>query len=50
VQRAALLDTGEIVERRVTVDELRSAQALWLINSVRGWMPATLAGAIVGSG
>ncbi len=64
VQRAALLAAGEIVERRVTIDELRSTQrvtidelrsaqrvssndlraapALWLINSVRGWMPATL--------
>ncbi|HEX6973463.1 MAG TPA: aminodeoxychorismate synthase component I, partial [Vicinamibacterales bacterium] len=40
--RAALLESGEIVEQRVTVEQLRGAGQLWLINSVRGWMPATL--------
>ena len=42
VKRQELLAAGEIVERRVTVEELQQARELWLINSVRGWMPATL--------
>ena len=37
--RAELLDRGEIVERVVTVDDLRRAERTWLINSVRGSMP-----------
>jgi para-aminobenzoate synthetase/4-amino-4-deoxychorismate lyase len=40
--RAELLEAGTIVERRVTVAELPLATGLWLINSVRGWTPATL--------
>ena len=40
--RAQLLDDGEIVERRITVDQLRAASGGWLINSVRGWVPFTL--------
>ena len=40
--RAELLERGEIVERVVTVDEVRAAEQIWLINSVRGWMPAVL--------
>jgi para-aminobenzoate synthetase/4-amino-4-deoxychorismate lyase len=40
--RAELLQTGEIVERRITVAELRGASRLWLINSVRGLIEATL--------
>jgi len=40
--RAELLAAGAIIERRVRVDELQSATALWLINSVRGWLPATV--------
>jgi branched-subunit amino acid aminotransferase/4-amino-4-deoxychorismate lyase len=42
--RAELLARGEIVERSVRVDELRGAPRFWLINSVRGWMDAVLAG------
>lgn len=42
VLRAELLETGAIAERRLTVADLRRAPELWLINSVRGWMPATL--------
>jgi len=41
--RAELLDTGQIHERIVTLDELRSADEIWLINSVREWWAATLA-------
>jgi para-aminobenzoate synthetase/4-amino-4-deoxychorismate lyase len=35
--RGELLDRGEISERIVTVDDLRRATRLWLINSVQGW-------------
>jgi para-aminobenzoate synthetase/4-amino-4-deoxychorismate lyase len=38
--RAQLLDAGEIVEARISRQELQSASELWLINSVRGWMKA----------
>jgi len=40
--RAELLESGEIQESIVTLDELRAASEMWLINSVRGWWPATL--------
>ncbi len=42
--RAELLTTGEIVEARVKIEDLRTASHIWLINSVRGWVPAVLAG------
>jgi para-aminobenzoate synthetase / 4-amino-4-deoxychorismate lyase len=42
--RGELLDRGEIGERIVGVDDLRRATRVWLINSVQGWRPATLAG------
>ena len=40
--RQALLDAGDLVERPVTLAELSRADALWFINSVRGWMPVRL--------
>jgi branched-subunit amino acid aminotransferase/4-amino-4-deoxychorismate lyase len=40
--RAELLDAGEIHEEIVTLDELRSASGIWLINSIREWWPAEL--------
>ncbi len=40
--RAVLLDKGRIRERPITVDELRSADELALLNSVRLWRPASL--------
>jgi para-aminobenzoate synthetase / 4-amino-4-deoxychorismate lyase len=40
--RADLLQSGEIAERRILVDELRAAERIWLINSVRGWVAAEL--------
>jgi para-aminobenzoate synthetase/4-amino-4-deoxychorismate lyase len=40
--RAELLGTGAIHEQRVRVDDLTRATGVWLINSVRGWTPATL--------
>ena len=36
--RAELLDAGTITARTVTLDDLRSAERVWLINSVRGWV------------
>jgi hypothetical protein len=36
------LRRGEIQERVVTLDNLRSASRLWLINSVYEWRPATV--------
>jgi para-aminobenzoate synthetase/4-amino-4-deoxychorismate lyase len=42
-ERAALLADGTLAERAITVDELRRADGLALLNSVRGWRPATLA-------
>jgi para-aminobenzoate synthetase/4-amino-4-deoxychorismate lyase len=40
--RAELLARGEIQERIVTLDDLRSASRLWLINSVYQWRTATV--------
>jgi para-aminobenzoate synthetase/4-amino-4-deoxychorismate lyase len=35
--RGHLMERGAIRERRITVEELRDAREVWLINSVRGW-------------
>jgi branched-subunit amino acid aminotransferase/4-amino-4-deoxychorismate lyase len=40
--RQELLDRGEIVEGRITLDDLKSASRVWLINSVREWWPAEI--------
>jgi para-aminobenzoate synthetase/4-amino-4-deoxychorismate lyase len=40
--RAVLVREGRLVERRVTVAELREAQEIALVSSVRGWRPASL--------
>ena len=40
--REELLERGEIVEGRVTLDDLKSAPQVWIINSVREWWPATV--------
>ena len=40
--RAQLLQDGEIEEGIITIDQLREATRLWLINSVREWSPAVL--------
>ena len=41
-ERAALLDEGAIEERAIDVDEARTAEALAVLNSVRGWRRAVL--------
>jgi para-aminobenzoate synthetase/4-amino-4-deoxychorismate lyase len=40
--RAVLLREDRLIERPVTVDELRGAGELALMSSVRGWRPAVL--------
>lgn len=40
--RRHLLKTGQIAERKIPVAALNSARRMWLINSVRGWIPASL--------
>ncbi len=40
VYRGTLLAAGTIGERSLTVDDVRSARRVWLINSLRGWMEA----------
>ncbi len=43
VFRQHLLDTGQACEDIVTLDDLRQAQRLFVVNSVRGQIPAVLA-------
>jgi para-aminobenzoate synthetase/4-amino-4-deoxychorismate lyase len=40
--RAELLERGEIVEGRVTLDDVKTATRLWIVNSVREWWPAEI--------
>ncbi len=40
--RDSLLEFGEIKEQVVTLDDLKRASAIWLINSVRKWRKAVL--------
>lgn len=42
VMRAELIERGEIVERRITLDDLALASRVWLVNSVRGRVHVTL--------
>ena len=43
VLRDELLDKGVIIERTLPVVDLKSVEAFWLINSLRGWRKAILA-------
>ncbi|HUK35881.1 MAG TPA: aminodeoxychorismate synthase component I [Vicinamibacterales bacterium] len=38
--REELLERGDIVEGRLTLDDLQSASRVWIVNSVREWWPA----------
>jgi para-aminobenzoate synthetase/4-amino-4-deoxychorismate lyase len=42
--REELLERGEIVEGRVTLDDVKAASRIWIINSVREWCPAEVHG------
>ena len=43
--RAQLLDAGTVIERGIPIDQLRLSPRVFLVNSLRGWVPAGLAGA-----
>jgi len=45
VFRAWLLASGQVRERRISLDELRAAQRVWVVNSVRRWRDAVVADA-----
>jgi para-aminobenzoate synthetase/4-amino-4-deoxychorismate lyase len=45
--REELLERGDVVEARVTLDDLKSAARVWIVNSVREWWPATVRSAAV---
>jgi len=40
--RAELIDAERVTEAVLTIQDLERAESLWLINSVRGWIPAEL--------
>lgn len=40
--RRELVERGELVERVLSCEDLGRAQAVWFINSVRGWIPVTI--------
>jgi para-aminobenzoate synthetase/4-amino-4-deoxychorismate lyase len=42
VERERLIETGQLGERRVSISDLRHAEGLAVINSLRGWRPAAL--------
>lgn len=44
IMREVLLREGRIKEAMCSVEELKAAEKVFLINSVRGWMPAVFAG------
>jgi para-aminobenzoate synthetase / 4-amino-4-deoxychorismate lyase len=43
--RQELLESGKIVEARVTSTDLDAAKAIWFINSLRGWVRAKIGAA-----
>lgn len=43
VERQRLIDTGQLGERTITIADLHHADGLAVVNSLRGWRPATLA-------
>jgi len=40
--REELIERGEIVEGRVTLEDVKAASRIWIINSVREWWPAEI--------
>jgi para-aminobenzoate synthetase/4-amino-4-deoxychorismate lyase len=48
--RAQLVARGEVREQPVTVEMLRQADRVWLVNSVRKWIPVRLADATASVG
>jgi para-aminobenzoate synthetase / 4-amino-4-deoxychorismate lyase len=41
--RAELLERNEIEQRILSLDDVRAAERLWFVNSLRGWVPIALA-------
>jgi len=50
VLRGELLERGELEEHVLTLDDVRAAERLWFVNSLRGWVPITLADFHPGAG
>jgi para-aminobenzoate synthetase / 4-amino-4-deoxychorismate lyase len=44
IGRTVALREGRVEERRITIDQLRAAEELALVSTVRGWRPAALVG------
>lgn len=42
VERGRLLELGRLTERTLSIEDLRAAQGIALVSSVRGWRPATV--------
>jgi para-aminobenzoate synthetase / 4-amino-4-deoxychorismate lyase len=42
VQRRRLMKAGIIRERIIKNEEIGNAEQIWLINAIRGWIPATV--------
>ncbi|MCY1215978.1 Amino-transferase class IV [compost metagenome] len=42
VQRAELLDSGQVEERVLTLADLHAADEIRLSNALRGWFPVVL--------
>jgi len=40
--RSELLEQGTVSEERLVVEDLLRADRIWLVNSLRGWIPASL--------
>ena len=40
--REELVETGEITEQIIRIDDLKDADHIWMINSLRGWVPVQI--------
>jgi para-aminobenzoate synthetase/4-amino-4-deoxychorismate lyase len=49
VERARLLDAGTLRERVLHVHDIRRAEQIAVVNSLRGWRHATMAGPTTGA-
>jgi len=49
VMRGRLLDRGDLIEDTITLDQFLAADAVAVLNSIRGWRPATILAAVPGT-
>ena len=42
IERARLIESGDLIERPITLNDLAGADAVAVVNSLRGWRPARL--------